>query len=95
MVNTMTELAGSDPAVVAQVDAYLERSRAALRAVLQRAANRGELRPARLEAKVDVVLALVLGINATARSGVPAGRVRAMLDAAHAQLDDWRAAARR
>lgn len=95
MVNTMTELAGSDPAVVSQVDVYLERSRAALRAALRRAAQRGEIREAGQEARADALLALVLGINATARSGVPAGRVRAMLDAAHAQLDDWRAPARR
>lgn len=90
MVNTMTELAGGDDAVVAQVDAYLERSRTALRAALERAARRGEVRPAGREARADAFLALVLGINATARSGVPRGQVRAMLDAAHAQVDDWR-----
>jgi len=95
MVNTMTELAGTDDAVVAQVDAYLERARLALGAALERAAERGEIPHAGHQARADALLALVLGINATARSGVPRRQVRAMLDAAHAQLDDWRALARR
>jgi TetR/AcrR family transcriptional repressor of nem operon len=92
MVNSMTEFGGADSGVVNQAESYVERFQAGIAATLDRAAARGEIAKKGTEAKASMLVALLLGMNVVARSGVRGIEVSSLLKSAHALLGDWQSA---
>lgn len=89
MVNSMTEFGGADRGVVREAARYMARFRRAITSALERAAARAEIPGERIEAKANLLLGIVLGINVSARAGMRRSEIAALLDAAHMQLDAW------
>lgn len=89
MVNSMMEFGGADDMVVRQREGHLQRLRSAITATLKRAIALGEISRAKVDAKVDLVVSLLLGISVAARAGLSDAQIASMVSAAQAQIRDW------
>lgn len=87
----MAEGAGAEPRVAARVGEYRRSLRGALQAALGRAVAAGEIPPDDdLEARRDLVVAVVLGMNLAVQAGYAVEAQRALARAARAQIAAWR-----
>lgn len=92
ITNLMAEDGGESEAVTARAAAYRARVRASLHTALERARALGEVEGNGLEARADLLVALILGINVAARGGATPTEVSRLLNAAITEVDSWRAA---
>lgn len=77
------------PAVAAGIAAFRRSLREAVSAALDRAVARGEIAPGDNEHRMDLVSAIVLGMNLSVRAGDPPERQRALAEAGRAQVASW------
>lgn len=95
LVNSMVEFGGTDDAVTRHGSRHMERLRRALTATLKRAVALGEIRQGNLAGRADLILGLMLGINAAARADLPPAEINALVAAARGQVKEWRKIAAR
>lgn len=94
MVNSIVEFGGTDPHVAGSGRRYFGRVEAALMAALRRAAKRGEIPPAGLEARARLLLAIAIALNVQARAGASHEELSALAKAARREMNGWRIASR-
>jgi len=88
MVNSMIEFGGSQERIVDEACRYTERFRIAATAAMRRAVERGEVEAGNLDARVDLMVGMVLALNVAARSGVP-GLPGRLVEALRVQVASW------
>ena len=89
LTNSLAEFGGRDRAIVRQGQAYLDRARLAIAAALRRAVDLGEIDGSATDARSELLLGLVLGINIVARSGVGTTGLASLVAAVHAEISSW------
>ncbi|MGI9622551.1 MAG: TetR/AcrR family transcriptional regulator [Acidimicrobiales bacterium] len=89
-VNTSAELGGDDPTMTSMGELYRERMATALHALVQRAAETGELDPDQVTHHSHMLMIFVLGLSVTIRSGASREELSGLLAAAHANVESWR-----
>lgn len=92
VVNLMVEDGGRSTSVRSRTRVYRRRVRRALAAALARGAGAARLTEDEIDARANVLLALVLGLHVTARGGGSVQELRRLVDSARRQLADWRRA---
>jgi TetR/AcrR family transcriptional repressor of nem operon len=90
LINMMAEDGGDNEAISRRTQAYRDRVRLALRKALSRAARKGETTRRGLDARTEVLLGLILGLNITARGGGGEAELEGLLKAIRSQLRSWR-----
>ncbi len=88
----MCEGAHAEPRVAARVGAYRLGLRDALDAALARAAGAGEIPGEGLEARRELIVAVVLGMNLAMQAGYDAAAHLALTEAGRTQVAAWRGA---
>jgi len=89
IVNTSVERSPSTPQVQQRVGRYRNALAEALSAALSRAANAGEISAAGSAQRIDVLVALAVAVNWTARSS-GGGAAQRLARSARAIVADWR-----
>jgi AcrR family transcriptional regulator len=88
-VNTSAELGGESPEMVAFAERYRDRITDALRSMIQRVADAGDVDAGQVENHTNMLMMVIMGISLTARSGAGAAEIGRLVDAAHANVDTW------
>jgi AcrR family transcriptional regulator len=88
-INASAELGGSDTDMAQMAVRYRARIREALTSLLQGAADVGDIDPDAVEHHVALLLAFMLGVSVTARSGASQDEIGALIDGVHATIDSW------
>jgi len=83
-VNTIGEFRDPPPEVAARTTRYRRQLRGALRAALARAAAKGEIAGADVDARAETLASIVVAFNLLVASGAPVRETRALLRAARA-----------
>lgn len=81
MANTMANGPDANDVVAKQAQYYIEHFLGAMRTVLQRAANLGELPANQVETVANMLLGVMLGVNLLARARQAPHRIRKVLNA--------------
>lgn len=92
MGRLMGEGAGRDPRVSQRLAVYRDSLAEALGAALGTAAERGEIPPASVAGRTELLVGAVFGLNLAAQANLGSDAVRAMAEATRAEVADWRAA---
>lgn len=90
LINMMAEDGATTDAITQRSRRYRQRIRAALHKSLAQAAKKGETAKKALEARTDLLVGLVLGVNIAARGGAQKAEIDGFFSAAHNQVGDWR-----
>ncbi|MGI9599158.1 MAG: TetR/AcrR family transcriptional regulator [Acidimicrobiales bacterium] len=90
LVALMGELSDEVDDVVARTAHYRRDISASIGAALDRAVTIGEIAASTAEARADLLMATVLGVNIAARGGADQAELTRLLDAARDELDNWR-----
>lgn len=90
LTNMMAEDGGATEAISTRARHYRERVRRILYGALKRAASTGEIAGDRLEARADLLLTAVLGLNIVTRGGATNGELRRLHSAVRAEIDSWK-----
>lgn len=91
LINLMAEDGGATPALRARVEGYRRRVRAAFLGALERAAVSGGTGEGPLDARADLLVGLVMGLDVAARGGCSGDEVDALLESIRVLIDGWRA----
>lgn len=91
LINLMAEDGGGSEAIVARTRGYRKRVRRAFRNAVARAARAGETTGDAIDARADLLMGMVLGINIAARGGAPASELRRFLGGVRNEIARWRA----
>lgn len=89
----MCEGAHTEPRIAERVGAYRLSLRSALDTALLRAVEAGEIAAEGLDARRDLVVAIVLGLNLAVQAGYEIAAQRALAQAGRAQVAAWAAQA--
>lgn len=92
MGRLMGEGAARDQRVASRLAIYRDSLAAALAAALTAAAERGEISSRSVDARTDLLVGAVFGLNMAVQANLAPDAVRAMAEAARAEVADWRAA---
>jgi TetR/AcrR family transcriptional repressor of nem operon len=92
MGRLMGEGAARDRRVASRLAIYRDSLAAALAAALTAAAERGEISSRSVDARTDLLVGAVFGLNMAVQANLAPDAVRAMAEAARAEVADWRAA---
>lgn len=85
----MCEGAHSEPRIAQRVAEYRVVLRGAIDAALERAAEAGEIQAGALEARRNLVVAVVLALNLAMQAGYDPEAQRALVDAGREQVASW------
>ena len=88
-VNTSTELGGTSAEMVSFAQRYRSHMSDALRSMIERVAETGDIDAGQVENHTNMLLMVVLGVSVTARSGADPDEISRLIDAAHANVDSW------
>jgi AcrR family transcriptional regulator len=89
-INTSTELGGRDQNVVAVSARFRSIMRTGLENTLGRAAEQGEIDPARVDSYVGVLLSFIIGMAVIVRSGAENDEIVNQMEAARSVIEAWR-----
>jgi len=89
LVNCMVEFGGTDETVSRHASEHLDRLRKALSSTLMRAVALGEISTEERAEKVDLLLALLLGICVATRAGLAPTQVGKLVQAMRVQIRGW------
>lgn len=92
LINMMAEDGDTTDAITQRSRRYRQRIRTALHKSLEHAAKRGETAKKALDARTDLLVGLVLGVNIAARGGAQKAEIDSFFKAARNQVGDWRLA---
>ncbi len=90
VINLMAEDGGATPEIRQRTRRYRRRVRGALLAALARAAAREEIDAADAEARADLLMGAVLGLNIAARGGASVAELESLLAGTRRQIAQWR-----
>lgn len=90
-VNTTAELGGDAPEMAGLAEHYRARMKTAVGRLIEQAAATGEIDPTQVENHTRLLVTFMLGMSVTMRSGAGPDELDAIIDAAHANVDSWRA----
>ena len=85
----MVEFGGTDETVSRHASEHLDRLRKALSSTLMRAVALGEISTEERAEKVDLLLALLLGICVATRAGLAPTQVGKLVQAMRVQIRGW------
>ena len=89
-INTSTELGRCDQSVVEMGTRFRGEMRSSIRAALDRAAELGEIGPAAVEHRVEMLVAFMMSLGVVARGGAPRAELDGQLAAMRGLVDSWR-----
>ena len=89
LVNMMAEDGGESPTVARRVRRYRTRLRGAFRCALERAERRGEVSGADVDARADLLMCQVFGLNIAARGGAGVAELRRLATSVQRQIQEW------
>ncbi len=93
LINMMAEDGGETEAITERTNNYRNRVRKAFKKTLKQSHEGGEMIDVEaIEARADLLVSLVLGLNIAARGGLSETELEKMLDAARGQIRSWRVA---
>ncbi len=90
LINLMAEDGGGDGELSTLIGDYRSRMRRGFRAAIKRAVDLSETADCDTDARADLLVGLVLGINIGARGGASANELRGIARAARTQIVNWR-----
>ncbi len=90
VINLMAEDGGATPEIRVRTRRYRRRVRTALRCALRRAAARGDIGAVDVEARADLLIGAVLGVNIAARGGASVAELERLLAGTRQQIARWR-----
>jgi len=90
IINLMAEDGSSANSIIERSRAYRARVRGAFKQTLERAVRSGETFEGSLDARADLLVGLVLGVNIAARGGAPEPELAQLFNAVRTQINNWR-----
>ncbi len=90
LINMMAEDGGSTDDITRRARRYRERVRTAMRTAISRAIRDGDAVPLEVEARVEMLITSVLGLNIAARGGASDAELNQLLNGIRSEVKSWR-----